>query len=152
MLKQRDLKHPAAAGVSRFGLDVSRFGKHPKGRKIDETSFVTDSPTVVEIHLPALLAANREFVVEGKIDPATVGSGLVQLQVLSTPPKNSAQMAGCAGAGEFARPGPRSHGAIARGIPPDVSTDAMLRAHRAGRSGWNHACGCFAATMSRSAA
>jgi hypothetical protein len=94
VLKQRDLKHPAAAGVSRFGLDVSRFGKHPKGQKIDETSFVTDSPTVVEIHLPAMLAANREFVVEGKIDPATVGSGFVQLQVLASPPKNSAQMAG----------------------------------------------------------
>ena len=53
ILKSRDPKQPAAPAASRFGLELSRFGKHPDGHKIDDASFVSDSPAVIEIHLPA---------------------------------------------------------------------------------------------------
>jgi mono/diheme cytochrome c family protein len=68
-----------------YGLDPARFGRHPLGRPAEAESLVVRAPAVVEVRLPAILVRQREFVVEGRLDPASAG-GVVQLQVLTAPP------------------------------------------------------------------
>jgi len=69
-------------GKSRFGLDKGLFGKHPQGKPAEEASLVVPATSVTEVRLPVALFQNREFVVEGKVDPAA-SAGLVQFQVLT---------------------------------------------------------------------
>jgi hypothetical protein len=78
-------RKPRPPGTARFGLDRAQFGRHPLGKAADEASLVVPADSVQEVHLPAALFRDREFVVEGKLDPAGADS-LVQFQVLTTPP------------------------------------------------------------------
>ena len=73
---------------STWGVDPSRFGKHPNGAAIDPDSLCVQAPSVVEVRLPIDLAAGAEFVATGTPHPQTGREGCVQLQVLSTKPTN----------------------------------------------------------------
>ncbi|HXU77303.1 MAG TPA: DUF1592 domain-containing protein, partial [Methylomirabilota bacterium] len=75
----------ANAGQS-WGLEPSMFGSHPNREPRDAASLCVRAPSVIEIHLPADLAAGCEFVTSGRLDPATGAEGSVQLQVLTTKP------------------------------------------------------------------
>ncbi len=79
----------APGGKSPFGLDRERFGRHPQGRPAEEASLVVSATSVVEVRLPAALLRDRDFVVEGRLDPSGP-DGLVQLQVLTAPPRPDA--------------------------------------------------------------
>ena len=89
LAKQRS--SPAVAN-SPFGLDPARWGKSQSGQKIPDSSFATPSPSISQIRLPAALVANREFIVDARLDPATAGNRLVQLQVLTAPPASGNQV------------------------------------------------------------
>jgi hypothetical protein len=83
-----DLSRRAKAGPGekvRFGLDRSRFGKHPLSKPTEEASLVVPATSVLEVRLPAALFRDREFVVEGRLDSGGA-DGLVQFQVLTAPP------------------------------------------------------------------
>ena len=71
---------------SPWGLDAAMFGRHPNGQPIDAASLGVRAPAVIEIHLPADLAAGCEFVTTGALDPASGAEGSVQLQVLTAKP------------------------------------------------------------------
>jgi hypothetical protein len=73
------------SGTARFGLDKARFGRHPLGKTAEEASLVVPGNSVLEVRLPAVLCRDREFVVEGKLDPAGTDCA-VQFQVLTAPP------------------------------------------------------------------
>jgi hypothetical protein len=73
-----------------FGLDPALFGKHPNGSPIEEASLCVHAPSVLEVRLPADLAAGTEFVAVGSLDPKTGAEGSVQLQVLTAKPKQDA--------------------------------------------------------------
>ncbi len=45
---------------------------------------------MLEVHLPGDFTAGTEFVTVGSLDPQTGGEGSVQLQVLTTRPKQDA--------------------------------------------------------------
>jgi hypothetical protein len=88
MAKQKNPLSPASSAASSYGLDPSRWGNRQLGQDIPPTCFVTQSPSVQEIRLPAALVANRDFIVEARLDPATAGNRLVQLHVSTVPPAN----------------------------------------------------------------
>jgi hypothetical protein len=67
-----------AAGL--YGLDKAAFGK-----TADPESLAAPANGVTEVRLPAALFRDREFVVEGRLDPAT-GDRAVQFRVLTSPP------------------------------------------------------------------
>jgi len=67
------------------GLPRGAFGKHPLGHEVDATSLVTASPSVLEIRLPASLAAGREFVVSAAPDRTDGAEGSVQVQAVVGP-------------------------------------------------------------------
>src|SRR5207249_5765652 len=62
------------------------FGRHPNGQAIDDASLCVHAPSVIEIHLPADIAAGSEFVTTGMLDQSDGKEGSVQLQVLTTKP------------------------------------------------------------------
>src|SRR5207249_10632398 len=57
-----------------------------RNRPMDFASLCVRAPSVVEIHLPADLAAGCEFVTTGVLDSSAGAEGSVQLQVLTTKP------------------------------------------------------------------
>ncbi len=60
---------PAApGGADDWGLDPARFGKHPDGTAIDEASLCVRAPAVIEMRLPADLAAGCELLATGRLD------------------------------------------------------------------------------------
>ncbi len=71
-----------------FGMK-EQFGKHPQGKSVDEASLVAEVGSVTEIRLPAALFIGRDFIVEGRLD-GTGSEGLVQFQLLQTPPEPKA--------------------------------------------------------------
>ena len=75
---------------SNFGLDPVLFGKHPNGSAIEGASLCVQAPSVIEVHLPGDFIAGTEFVTVGSLHPQTGGEGSVQLQVLTTKPKQDA--------------------------------------------------------------
>jgi hypothetical protein len=79
----------APGGKARLGLERERFGRHPRGRPAGEADLVVPATSVQEVRLPAALFRDREFVVEGKLDPSSPDA-LVQLQVLTAPPRPDA--------------------------------------------------------------
>jgi hypothetical protein len=79
------LRKARPPGTASFGLDKARFNRHPLGKNAEEASLVVPANSVLEVRLPAALFRDREFVVEGKLDPAGADS-LVQFQVLTTLP------------------------------------------------------------------
>ncbi len=81
------------------GLDFGRLGKPRPGTKkygLASEAFrrvaanlVVAANSVTEVRLPAALFREREFVVEGRLDPAG-GDRVVQFQVLTAPPSADA--------------------------------------------------------------
>jgi len=71
---------------SKWGLDPALFGKRPDGSAVDAADLYVQAPSVIEVRLPASLAAGGEFVTTGALDSKMGTEGSVQLQVLATRP------------------------------------------------------------------
>jgi hypothetical protein len=69
--------------ASNWGVDPTLFGKHPNGRTIDAGNLCVQAPSVVEVRLPADLAAGCELVTTGVLDPISGAEGSVQLRVVA---------------------------------------------------------------------
>lgn len=78
--------HGASDTGSEWGLDPSLFGKPVAGRPIDSESLAVAAPGVLAIRLPADLAAGREFVVTGELEPRAGAEGSVQLELTDKAP------------------------------------------------------------------
>ena len=76
-----------AGSASRFGLDAGMFGHSPDGRKIAPADLSVQAPAIIEIRLPAELAAGCEFVTTGMLDRQSGAEGSVQMQLLTTKPE-----------------------------------------------------------------
>ncbi len=72
---------------SRYGLEAERFGTAPDGSAVDRNSLCLQAPTVVEVRLPAQLAAGAEFVANGTLHAETSQQGSAQFQVLNSKPQ-----------------------------------------------------------------
>ena len=70
----------------RFGLDPALFGQHPNGRAMDAADLCVQAPSVIEIRLPADLAAGCELATTGVLDKETGAEGSVQLAVVAGKP------------------------------------------------------------------
>jgi len=86
----RNAASSSADRSSNVGLDPALFGKHPNGSPIEGASLCVQAPSVIEFHLPADLGAGTEFVTVGSLHPQTGGEGTVQLELLTTRPKQEA--------------------------------------------------------------
>jgi hypothetical protein len=75
-----------AASDDHWGLPRTRFGKQADGPEIDDASLSTIAPEVIEVVLPADLAAGAELVATGYLAPNLGADGSVQLQVLGSKP------------------------------------------------------------------
>jgi hypothetical protein len=74
-------------GEPTWGPDPALFGRHPNGQTIDGSSLGVRAPSVIEIRLPADLAAGYEFITTGVLDQESGAEGSVQLQVLTIKPE-----------------------------------------------------------------
>jgi hypothetical protein len=72
-----------------WGPDPAQFGKHPAGKSLDAASLCVRAPSVVEIRLPADLAASCELVTTATLDPETGAEGSVQVRVVTGKPANA---------------------------------------------------------------
>jgi Protein of unknown function (DUF1592)/Protein of unknown function (DUF1588)/Protein of unknown function (DUF1587)/Protein of unknown function (DUF1585)/Protein of unknown function (DUF1595)/Planctomycete cytochrome C len=79
--------HAAARAETKYGVNPALFGKHPDGAPIDGRSLCVHAPSVIEVRLPADLAAGTEFVTVGSLDPKAGREGTVQLEVLAKKPE-----------------------------------------------------------------
>ncbi|QDT73708.1 DUF1592 domain-containing protein [Lacipirellula limnantheis] len=68
--------------ASVIGLDPAAFGRAPNGEPIDAESLAVNALSVIEVRLPAALASNCEFVVEGTLHPELGREGSVQFDVV----------------------------------------------------------------------
>lgn len=66
--------------ASNWGLSADRFGKHPNGRAITPGDLCVQAPDVIEIRLPAELAAGSEFVAGAELDAETGAEGSIQMR------------------------------------------------------------------------
>lgn len=82
--RQRRPGNGSAAGAGSAGLDPALFGKHPNGAAIEPTSLCVKAPSVLEVRIPADLAAGAELVTNAALYPEAKGS--VQMQALTTRP------------------------------------------------------------------
>lgn len=71
---------------SPYGLDPAIFGKHPIGVDINPASLCVQSPTLIEVRLPASLVEGAEFVANCRLDITSGAEGSVQAQVLTVKP------------------------------------------------------------------
>lgn len=85
-VKAEDLAGQAAQpapNAPAFGLDPALFGKDPRGTAmIDAASICVRAPNVLEVHLPADLAAGCELVTAGVLAPNAGPEASAQLQVI----------------------------------------------------------------------
>ncbi|HTN77041.1 MAG TPA: DUF1592 domain-containing protein, partial [Pirellulaceae bacterium] len=84
----------ASAGESKFGVDPKLFGDRPSGLKVDAASLCMSAPQVLEIRVPAALVAGAEFVTTGMLHPQGGQAGTVQLQLLSSSPRETGLVPG----------------------------------------------------------
>ncbi len=75
------------------GLDKARFGRDAGGKPVEEASLTAAAPSVVEVHLAAALFQDREFMVEGALDPDSA-IRLVQFEVRADSPDLARPLAG----------------------------------------------------------
>ena len=78
-----------AAVTSSWGLDPSTFGKSPDGAAIAPESLAVRSRSVVEIRLPADLAAGAELVGSAVLRPRAGEPGWAQARILAAKPTES---------------------------------------------------------------
>lgn len=76
-----------AAGA--WGLDPGQFGVRSDGSKGDPGSLYVRAPAVLEIQLPADLAAGADFVATAMLDPELGQEGSVQLLVQTNKPASA---------------------------------------------------------------
>ncbi|MBX9788735.1 MAG: DUF1592 domain-containing protein [Pirellulales bacterium] len=76
----------AAATENTFGLDPAMFGTLPDGSQFDADSLAVLTPSVIEVRLPAELAAGTDFVTTGTLASANSAAGSAQFQVLTSKP------------------------------------------------------------------
>ena len=96
--ERENAKEPAVArsgsetGSLAWGLDPAQFGKRPNGTPIDSGNLCVRAPALIEIRLPADLAAGSELVTTGTLDRDTGAEGSVQLQLLTAKPAGPAAL------------------------------------------------------------
>ncbi len=76
-----------------YGLAKERFGRGTNDKTADDASIITGVGVVTEVRLPAALFADREFVVDGRLD-AISEDRVVQFHVHTTPPSPSSRWDG----------------------------------------------------------
>lgn len=76
----------AAPGQANWGPDPAKFGKRPDGGAIDPASLCLQAPAIVEIRLPADLAAGYELVAGAALEKDAGAEGSVQFEVLNGAP------------------------------------------------------------------
>ncbi|SIO61268.1 Planctomycete cytochrome C [Singulisphaera sp. GP187] len=87
ILRTRPEVEPGLATIKPdWGLDESRFGKHPNGKAIDAGDLCVQAPTVISFRLPAELAEGAELVTTGTLEATTGAEGSVQFNVVAGPP------------------------------------------------------------------
>ncbi|MDB6155282.1 MAG: cytochrome [Chthoniobacteraceae bacterium] len=81
--------HKTEAGEAALsvGLDPAIFGRNAAGQPIDGASLSVQAPSVIEVHLPADLAAGCELVATGALEAGADGS--VQFQLLTDKPERA---------------------------------------------------------------
>jgi hypothetical protein len=67
---------------SEYGLNPAMFGSHPDGLQVDGADLCLKAPQVVEVRLPAELAAGAEFVTTVLLHPQSNPAAGAQCQVL----------------------------------------------------------------------
>ena len=87
LLQGIDPRHLAhtRTGVGAFGLPQERFGARPGSKNVEEADLVIPANSVIEVHLPAALFQDREFIVEGGLDGAALNRA-VAFQVSTARP------------------------------------------------------------------
>jgi hypothetical protein len=81
-----------AAEPFEWGLDPALFGRRPDGTAIDAADVCVAAPKVLEIRLPAELAAGCEFLVTGRLEGEVGVEGSVRLELLTAPPTGEAAL------------------------------------------------------------
>ena len=81
---------PEDSNETEVGLDPAIFGHHPNGRAIASENLCVHAPSVIEIRVPADLAAGYELVTTGVLDNETAREGSVQLSVAAGKPPQTA--------------------------------------------------------------
>lgn len=71
------------------GPDPALFGRHPNGATIDPVSLCVRAPSIVEIRIPADLAAGAELVTTATLHAETGAGGSVQMQALTSRPSGA---------------------------------------------------------------
>lgn len=71
-----------ASPAQNIGIDPNAFGKAPDGSAIDADSLAAAAPGVIEVRLPADLAANCEFAVAATLHPALGNEGAAQFDAM----------------------------------------------------------------------
>ena len=97
--------------AANFGLDSAMFGKSPDGLPLDADSLLVQAPSVIEIVLPADLAAGAELVTSAQLRPGVGHEGTARAWLSATrPDSNDARpeaptivMDGSAARGRFER-------------------------------------------------
>lgn len=85
----------AGEGKSTYGIDPTLFGKLPPNTKVvsasvDPNSLCVAAPQVIEVRLPASLAAGCELAATARLHTSAGGEGSVQMQVLDERPDAAA--------------------------------------------------------------
>ena len=86
---------------SRYGIDPANFGKHPQGMALEPENLCVQAPNILEVRLPADLAAGAELVVTGTLHAQAGEDASAQVQVHSTPPRLPTLSPFAAAAGSF---------------------------------------------------
>lgn len=89
LVGQRQPQNSTLLATTNWGLDPALFGKHPNGAKVGDSSLCIRAPSVIEVRLPAELAAGCEFVATGTLHKESGTEGSVQMQVLTTKPSTA---------------------------------------------------------------
>jgi mono/diheme cytochrome c family protein len=74
------------------GLDPALFGKLPDSTAIDDASLALQAPSVLEVTIPAEMAAGAELVASGMLAPKIGDEGSVQLRMTATKPEQVASL------------------------------------------------------------
>jgi hypothetical protein len=96
--RSSDSLSKASSEHAKWGLDPGLFGQHPGNRSsnddekkstliVDSADLCVQAPSVLEIRLPAGLAAGCEFVTVGRLHPKSGVEGSVQLRLLTAEPR-----------------------------------------------------------------
>jgi hypothetical protein len=87
-------KGKAPVALKDSGARVSTsFGKLPDGTAIEDLSLAVQAPGIIEIKIPATMAAGAEFVVTGMLHARSDREALVQVQATTEKPKGGRGLA-----------------------------------------------------------